>query len=236
MVNSNIALVIFVVVQLLNCVQFFETTQTATHQSFLSFTNSWSLFQLMFIESVMPYNHLIICCPLLLLCSVFPSIRVFSSESALYITWTKYQSFSFTTSSSSEYSGLISFRIDWFDFLAIQGTLKSLLQHHNLKASVLQHSAFFVIQHSNLYMTIGTTITLNIWIFVAKVMSLFNMLSRIVIAFLPRSKHLLILELQSPSSVILEPKNRRSVTVSTLSSSICHVVVGPDAMVLVFEC
>ena len=133
MVNSNIALVIFVVVQLLNCVQFFETTQTATHQSFLSFTNSWSLFQLMFIESVMPYNHLIICCPLLLLCSVFPSIRVFSSESALYITWTKYQSFSFTISSSSEYSGLISFRIDWFDFLAIQGTLKSLLQHYSSK-------------------------------------------------------------------------------------------------------
>ena len=214
MVNSSIVLVIFVViVQLLSCVQVFETPQAATRQSFLSFTNSWSLCKLMFIESVMPYNHLILCCPLLLLPSIFPSIRIFSRELALCIRWTKQQSFSFSISSSSEYSGLISFRIDWFDFLAIQGTLKSLLQNHNSKASVLQHSAFFVTQHSNLYMTTGITITLNIWIFVGKVMSLFNMLSRIVIAFLPRSKCLLILRLQSLSSVILEPKNRRSITV-----------------------
>ena len=148
----------------------------------------------MSIESVMPSNHLILCHPLHLLPSVFPSIRVFSNESALCIRWAKYWSFGFGISPSSEYSGLISFRIDWLDFLAIQGTLKSLLQHHNSKASIPQHSAFFMVQLSHPVMTTGKAIALTIWTFVNKVMSLlFNMLSRFVIAFLPRSKHLLIL-------------------------------------------
>ena len=147
----------------------------------------------MSIELVMPSSHPILCRPLLLLPSIFPSIRVFSNESALRIRWPKYWSFSFSISPSNEYSGWISFRIDWFDFLAIQETLKSLLQHHSLNASVLQHSAFFMVQLLHLYMTIGKTIALTVQTFVGKVMSLlFNMLSRFVIAFLPRSKHLLI--------------------------------------------
>ena len=160
----------------------------------------------MSIELMMPSNHLVLCCPLLLLPSIFPSIRVFSNELALHIRWPKYWSFSFSISPSSEYSGLISFRIDWFYLLAVQRTLKSLLQHSNI--SILQHSAFFTVQLSHPYMTTGKSIPLTRWTFVGKVMSLlFNMLSRFVIAFLPRSKCLLILWLQSPSTVILEPKN-----------------------------
>ena len=159
-------------------------------------------------ESVMLSNHLILCCPLLLLLSIFPSIRVFSSESALQIRWPKYWSFSI--SPFNEYSGLISFRMDWLDLLAVQGSLKSLLQHHNSKASVLQLSAFFMVQLSHPYMTTGKTIALTRWTLVAKGVSLlFKMLSRLVITFLPRSKRLLISWLQSPSAVILvPPKNK----------------------------
>ena len=152
----------------------------------------------------MPSNHLILCRPLLLLTSIFPSIRVFSSESALCIRWPKYGSFSFSVSPFSEHPGLISFRMDWLDLLAVQGTLKSLLQHHSSKASILRHSAFFIVQLSHPYMTTGKTVPLTRWNFVGKVMSLlFNMLSRLVINFLPRSKCLLISWLQSPSAVIL---------------------------------
>ena len=155
--------------------------------------NSCSLLKLMSIESVIPSNHLIPCHPLFLLPSIFPSIRIFSNESALLLRWPKYWSFSFSTSPSNEYSGLISFRMDWLDLLAVQGTLKSLLQHHSSKASIFWHSAFFIVQLSHPYMTTGKTISLTRWPFVGKVMSLlFNMLSRLVIAFLPRSKHLLV--------------------------------------------
>ena len=158
----------------------------------------------------MPSNHLILCHPLLLLPSIFPSTRVFSSESVLPIRWPKYWSFSFSISPSNEYSGLISFRMDWLDLLAVQGTLKNHLQHHSSKASVLQYSAFFIILLSYPYMTTGKNIALTRWTFVSKVMSLFfNMLSRLVIAFLPRSKHLLISWLQSPSTVILEPPQNK---------------------------
>ena len=168
----------------------------------------------MSVELVISSIYLILCCPLLLLPSIFPSIRVFSSESVLCIRWPEYWSFSFSISPSNEYSGMIFFRIDWFDFLAFQGTLKSLFQHHNSKASILQRSAFFTVQLSHPYMTTGKTIALTIRTFVGKVMSLFfNMLSRLVVAFLPRSKHLLISWLQSLSTVILEPKKIRSVTV-----------------------
>ena len=161
----------------------------------------------MSIESVMPYHHLILCHPLLLLPSIFPSIRVFSNESAIHIRWPKYCTFSFNISPSNEHPGLISFRIDWLGLLAVQGTLKSLLQHHSSKASILRHSAFFTVQLSHPYMTTGKTIALTRQTFVGKVMSLlFNMLSRLVINFLPRSKRLLISWLQSPSTVILEPK------------------------------
>jgi len=161
----------------------------------------------MSIESVMPSNYVILCRHLLLPPLIFPSIRVFSKESALRIRWPKYWSFSFNISPTKEYPGLISFRMDWLDLLAVQGTLKSLLQHHSSKASVLRHSAFFIVQLSHLYMPTGKTITLTRWTFVGKVISLlFNMLSKLVIAFLPRSKHLLISWLQSPSAVILEPK------------------------------
>ena len=155
----------------------------------------------------MPSNHLILCCPLLLLPLIFPSIRVFSNESALHIRWTKYWSFSFSISPSNEHSGLISFGMDWLDLLAVQGTLKSLLQHHSSKASILQRSAFFTVQLSHPYMTTGKTITLTLWTFLSIVMSLlFHTLSGFVIAFLPRSKCVLISWLQSPSAVILEPK------------------------------
>ena len=193
-------------VQSLSCVQLFATPWTAAHQASLSITNSWSLPKLMSIESVMPSNHLILCHPLLLLPSIFPSIRVFSNESALHIRWPKYWSFSFSITPSSEHSGLISFRMDWLDLLAVQGTLKSLLQHHSSKASILQHSAFFIVQLSHPYMTIGKTIVLTRWTFVGKVMSqLFNILSSLVITFLPKRKRLLISWLQSPSAMILEP-------------------------------
>jgi len=178
--------------QSLSCIQLFATPWTAAHQASLSITNSWSLLKLMSIESVMPSNHLIFCC-LLLLPSVFLSLRVFSKESVLSIRWPKDCSFSFSLSPSNEYSGLISFRIDWLDLLAVQGTLKSLLQHRSSKASVLCCSGFFMVQLSHPYMTTGKTIALTRWTFVGKVMSLlFNMLSRLVIAFLPRSRHLLI--------------------------------------------
>ena len=164
-------------------------------------------------ELVMPSNHLILCHLLLLLPSIFPTIRVFSNELALCIRWPEYWSFSFSISPSNEYSGLISFRIDWLDLLAVQGTLKSLLQHHRSKASILQCSAFFMVQLSHLYMTTGKTIALTIQTFVGKVMSLlFNILSRFVIAFLPRSKHLLISWLQSPSTVILKPKKKKNLS------------------------
>ena len=168
-------------------------------------------------------KHLILCHPLLLLPSIFPTIRVFSNESALRIRWPKDWSFSFNISPSNEHPGLISFRMDWLDLLAVQGTLKSLLQHHNSKASILQRSAFFIFQLSQPYMTTGKTIALARWTFVDKVMSLlFNMLSRLVITFLPRSKRLLISWLQSPSAVILEPPKIKFTTVSTVSPSICH--------------
>ena len=163
----------------------------------------------MSIESMMPSNHLILCCPLLLLPSIFPSVRVFSNESALRTRWPKYWSFSFSISPSSEHLGLISFRMDWLDLLAVQGTLKS-LQHHSSKASILWRSAFFTIQLSHPYMTAGKTIALTRWTFVGNVMSLlFNMLPKFVIAFLPRSKHLLISWLQSPSAVILKPPKNK---------------------------
>ena len=193
------------------------------------------LLKLTFIELVMPSNHLILCHPLLLLPSTFPSIRVFSNESVLRMRWPDYWTFSFSISPSKEYSGLISIRIDWLDLLTVQQTLKSLLQHHNSKASILQCSAFFTVQLSHLYMTTGKTIALTRWTIVGKVMSLlFNILSRLVIAFLPRSKCLLISWLQSPSAVILESKKIKSATASTVSPSICHEVMGPDVMILVF--
>ena len=186
----------------------------------------------MSIESVMPSSHLILCCPLLLPPSIFPSIRVFSNESALYIRWPKYWSFSFNISPSNEHSGLISFRMNWLDLLLVQGTLKSLLQHHSSKASILRCSAFFIVWLSHPYMTAGKTIALTRWNSVDKVMSLlFNMLSRLVIAFLPRSKRLLISWLQSPSAVILEPRKIKPTTISTVSLSICHEVTGLDAMI-----
>ena len=192
-------------IQLLSCVRLFATPWTAACQASLSITNSCSLLKLMSIKSVISSNHLILCCPLLLLPSIFPSIRVFSKKSVLCIRWPKYWSFSFSISPSNEYSGLISFRIDWLDVLAVQGTLKSILQNHSSKASILQRSAFFIVQHSQPYMTTGKIIALTRRTFVGKVMSLlFNMLSRLVIAFLPRSKCLLISWLQSPSEVILE--------------------------------
>ena len=169
--------------------------------------NSWSLLKLMSIETVMPSNHLILCHPLLLLPSIFPSIRVFSNESALLIRWPKYWSFSFSISPSNEHPGLISFRMDWLDLLAVQVTLKSLLQHHSSKAPILWHSTFFTVQLSHPYMTTGKTIALIGWTLVGKVISLLlNMLSRLVITLLPRSKRLLISWLQSPSAVILEPQ------------------------------
>ena len=183
----------------------------------------------------MPSSHLILCHPLLLLPSIFPSIRVFSNESALRMRWPKYWSFSFSISPSNEHPGLISPRMDWLDLLAVQGTLKSLLQHHSSKASIFRRSAFFTVQLSPAYMTTGKTIALTRWTFVGKETSLLlNMLSKLVITFLPRSKHLLISWLQSPSAVILEPPKIKSDTVSTVSPSISHEVMGPDAMILVF--
>ena len=193
-------------VQFLSCVQLFLTSWTAARQASLSITNSQSLLKLMSIKSVMSSNHLILC-HFFLLPSIFPSIRVFSNELVLHIRWSKYWCFSFSISPSNEYLGLISFRMDWLDLLAVQGTLKSLFQHQSSKASMLQCSAFFIVQISHPYMTTGKIIALTRRTFVGKVMSLlFNMLSRLVIAFLPRSKRLLISWLQSPSVVILEPQ------------------------------
>ena len=179
----------------------------------------------------MPSNYLILCRPLLLPPSIIPSIRVFSNESALCIRWPKYWSFSFSISPSNEHPGLISFRMDCLDLLTVQGTLKSLLQHHNSKASIVRCSAFFTDPLSHPYMTTGKTIALTRRTFVGKVMSL---LFRLVTAFFPRSKRLLISWLQSPSAVILVPPKIKSATVSTVSPSICHEVMGPDATILVF--
>ena len=193
-------------VQSLSHVWLFATPWTAAQQASLSITNSWTLLKLTSIESVMPSNHLILCRPLLLLPSIFPSIGVFSKESVLCIRWPQYWSFSFSISPSNEYSGLISFRMDWLDLLAVQETLKILLQHHNTKPSILWWSAFFIVQLSHPYMTTEKTIALTRWTFVGKRMPLlFNMLPRLVITFLPRSKRLLISWLQSPFAVILEP-------------------------------
>ena len=195
-------------VQSLSCVRLFATPWTATHQASLSITSSQSLFKLMSFQLVMPSNHLILCRPLLLLPLIPPSIRVFSNESTFLIRWPKYWSFSFSISPFKEHPGLIYFSVDWLDFLAVQVTLKSLLQNHTSKASILQCSAFFTVQLSHPYMTTGKTIALTRRTLVGKVMSLLlNMLSRLVIIFLPRSKHLLISWLQSPSAVILEPQN-----------------------------
>ena len=181
----------------------------------------------------MPSNHHILCHPLLLLPSIFPRIKVFSNESAVGIRWPKYWSFSFNISPSNEHPELISFRMDWLDLPAVQGTLKSLLQHHSSKASILQCSAFFIVQLSHPYMTTGKTIALTRQTFVGKVMPLLlNMLSRLVITFLPRSKRLLISWLQSPSAVILEHRKIKSATVSTF---ICHEVMGLDAKILFSE-
>ena len=222
-------------VQSLRHVWLFATPWIAARQASLSITNSRSSLRLMSIEFVMPSNHLILCRPLLLLPLIPPIIRVFSNESSLRIRWPKYWSFSFSISPSKENSGLISFRMDYLDLLAVQGPLKSLLQHHSAKASILQCSAFFIVQLSHPYMTTGKTIALTRQTFVGKVMSLLlNMPSRLVVTFLPRSKHLLISWLQSPSAVILEPRRIKSDTVSTVSPSISHEVMGPDAMIFIF--
>ena len=201
--------IVFSSVQSLSCVQLSVTPWIAAHQASLSITNSRSLLKLMPIESVMPSRHLILCHPLLLLPSIFPSIRVFSNESALRIRWPKYWSFSFSINPSNEHPGLISFRIDWLDLLAVQGTLKSLLQHHSSKASICWHSAFFMVQLSHPYMTTGKTIALTRRTFVGKVISLlFHMLSRLVITFFPRSKRLLISWLHHPETnpITIKPK------------------------------
>ena len=203
-------------VQSLSRVQLFATPWTAAHQASLSITNSRSLLKLMPIESVTPSNHLILCRPFSSCPQSLPASGSFPM-SQLFARWPKYWSFSFSISPSNEHPGLISFRMDWLDLLAVQGTLKSLLQHHNSKASIFQHSAFFTVQLFHLYMTTGKTTALTRWTFVVKVMSLlFNMLSRLVITFLPRSKRLLISWLQSPSAVILEPP-KNSLTLFPLS-------------------
>ena len=210
--------VLFIVVQLLTCIRLFVIPLITAYQAPLSFTISQSVLKFMSIESVMPSSHLILCRPLLLLPPIPPSIMVFSNESALGIRWSKYWSFSFSISPSNEYSVFISFRIDWFGLLAVQGILKSLLQHHNLKASILQHSAFFMVQPSRPFHTwlLKKTIALTTRTFVGKVMSLtFNMLSRFVTAFLPRSEHLSISGLHTLSAVILEPKKIKPVIAST---------------------
>ena len=202
--NIEYSSLCYIVVQF-SCVQLFATPWTAAHQAPLSITNSQSLPKPMYIVSVMPSNYLMLCCPLLLPPSIFPNITVFSNESALCIRWPKFWSFSSNISPSNEHPGLISFRMDWLGLLAVQGTLKSLLQYHTSKASILLHSAFFTVHLSHPYMTTGKTIALTRRTFVGKVMSLlFNMLSRLVITFLPRSKCLLISWLQSPSAVIWE--------------------------------
>ena len=205
--NTNVQ---FSSVQPLSHVWLFATPWNTERQASLPNTNSRSSLKLMSIDSVMPSSHLFPYRPLLLLPSIRPSIRVFSNESTLRMRWPKYWSFSFSIVPSKEIPGLISFRMDWLDLLTVQGTLKSLLQHHSSKASILWCSAFFTVQLSHPYMTTGKTVALTRWTFVGKVMSLlFNMLSRLVITFLPRSKHLLISWLQSPSAVILEPPQNK---------------------------
>ena len=229
--SPNQYLTQFSSVQPLSRVWLFVTSWIAARQASLSITNSRSLLKLMSIELVMPSSHLILY-PLLLLTPISRRIRVFSKESTLRMRWPKHWSFSI--SPSNEHPGLISFRMDWLDLLSVQGTLKSLLQHHSSKASILQHSVFFIVQLSHLYMTTGKTIALTRRTFVGKVMSLlFSMLSRLAITPLSRSKHLLISWLQSLSTVILEPPKIKSDTVSTVSPSISHEVMGPDAMILV---
>ena len=221
--------------QSLSRVRLFATAWIAARQASLSITNSHSSLRLTSIESVMPSSHLILSRSLLLLRPIPPSIRVFSNESTLRMKWPEYCSFSFSISPSKEHPGLIAFRMDWLDLLAVQGTLKRLLQYHSSKSSILRCSAFFTVHLSHPYMTTGKTIALTRWTFVGKVMSLlFNMLSRLVITFLPRSKRLLISWLQSPSAVILEPKKMKSDTVSTVSPSISREVMGPAAMIFVF--
>ena len=205
-----------------------RTPGLPVHHQFPEFTQTH-------VHGVSDASHLILCRPLLLMPPTPPSIRVFSNESTLCMRWPKYWSFHFSISPSNEHPGLISFRMDWLDLLAVQGTLKSLLQHHSSKASILQCSAFFTVQLSLPNMTTGKNIALTRQTFDGKVMSMFfNMLPRLVITFLPRSKRLLISWRQSPSAVILEPKNMKSDTVSTVSPSISHEVMGPDAMILVF--
>ena len=222
-------------VQLLSRVRLLTTPCTATHQTSLSITNSWSLFKLMSIDSVMPFNHLMLCRPLFLLPSIFPSVRVFSNESFIPIRWPKYWSFSFNISPSNEHPGLISFRMDWLDLLAVQGMLKSLLQHHSSKAAILWHSAFFLVRLSHPYMTTGKTIAFTRWTFVGKVMSLlFNVLSRLVIKFFPRNKRVLISWMQSPSSVILEQKKNKVCQCFFCFPTYFHEVMRPYAMILVF--
>ena len=204
-------------VQSLSRVQLFATPWITACQASLSITNSRSSLKFMSIESVMPSSHLILCHPLLLLPPIPPSISVFSNKSTLRMKWPKYWSFSFSISPSNEHPGVISFRMDWLDLLAVQGTLKSLFQHHSSKASIFRCSAFFTVQFSHPYMTTGKTVALTRRTFVGKVMSLlFNMLSRLVITFLPRSKRLLISWLQSPCAVILEPQTVKSDTVHCL--------------------
>ena len=201
----------------------------------LSFTISWSLLKFMAIESVMPSNQLISSCSLFLPLLIFPSIRVFSNKSILRIRWPKYWSFTFNISPANEYSGPISFRMDWLDLVAVQGTLKSLVQYHNSKASILWRSACCVVQLSYPYITTGKTIAFTIWTFVGNVMSLlFNTLAMFVIGFLPRSKCLLTSEVQSLSAVILEPKKIKICHCFHFSLSTCHGVMGPDAMILAF--
>ena len=222
-------------VQSLSHVWLFATSWIAAPQASLSITNSQSSPKLMCIQAVMPSNHPILCRPFLLLPPIPPSIRVFPNEPTFRMRWPKYWSFSFSIIPSKEHPGLISFRMDWLGLVAVQGTLKSLLQHHSSEASILWCSAFFTVQLSHPYTTTGKTITLTRWTFVGKVMSLlFNMLSRLVITFLPKSKRLLISWLQSPSAVILEPQKIKSDMVSTVSPSISHEMMGPDAMILVF--
>ena len=206
----------FSLVQSLSRVWLFATPWIAAHQASRSIANSWSLLKLTSLESVMPSNHPILCRPLLLPPSISPSIRVYSSESVLHIRWPNYWSFSFNISPSNEYLGLISFRMDWLDLRAVQGTLR-VFSNTTVQKHFLQQSAFFMVQLSHPYTTTGKTIALTRWTFVGKVMSLlFNMLSRFVIAFLPRNKRLSISWVQSPSAVILEPKKIKSATVSTV--------------------
>ena len=224
---STFSSVQFSSVQSLSRVWLFATPWITARQASLSITSSRSLLKFMPIQLVMLFSHLILYHPLLLLPPIPPSIRVFSNESTLHMRWPKYWSFSFSISPSNEYSGLILFKIDWIDLFAVQGTLKNLLQHHSSKTLIFRRSAFFTVQLSHPYMTTGKTIASTRWTFVGKVMSLlFNMLPRLVITFLSRSKRLLISWLQSPSAVILEPPKIKSDTVSTVSPSISHEVMG----------